>query len=146
MVKIFTQPAWDPAFAAGGDDLKKWADFLKNGVWNSDRMTYKKHYSDFGTKTGKFEFYSETLKEVLQGHVDRYKRSVNELMEACNYQARDGRAFVPHYEEPYRNGDPDEFPLIFSEHRSRAARPTPPGTRTSRTPTRAMSPGTTCSR
>ncbi|MCI2241155.1 molybdopterin-dependent oxidoreductase [Adlercreutzia faecimuris] len=122
VVKIFTQPAWDPAFAAGGDDLKKWADFLKNGVWNSDRMTYKKHYSDFGTKTGKFEFYSETLKEVLQGHVDRYKRSVNELMEACNYQARDGRAFVPHYEEPYRNGDPDEFPLIFSEHRSRLNR------------------------
>lgn len=122
VVKIFTQPAWDPSAAAGGDDIKKWSDFLKNGVWNSDRLTYKKHWSDFGTATGKFEFYSETLKEILEEHCSNYKTDVNSLMEACNYQARDGLAFVPHYEEPLRHGDEAEYPFIFSEHRSRLNR------------------------
>lgn len=122
VVKIFTAPAWDPRAAVGGDDIKKWDDFLKNGVWNSDRMTYKKHYSDFGTKTGKFEFYSQTLKETLEDHVSKYKSTVNDLMEACNYQARDGLAFVPHYEEPYREGSEEEYPFIFCENRSRLNR------------------------
>ncbi|MDR1184953.1 MAG: molybdopterin-dependent oxidoreductase [Coriobacteriales bacterium] len=122
VVKRFTQPAWDPSAPAGGDDLKKWSDFVKNGVWNSDRLTYKKHWSDFGTKTGKFEFYSETLKDILLKHADTYKTSVNELMEAMNYQARDGLCFVPHYEEPVRHGDEIEYPFIFSEHRSRLNR------------------------
>lgn len=122
VVKLFTQPAWDPSAAAGGDDLKKWSDFVKNGVWNSDRLTYKKHWSDFGTKTGKFEFYSETLRDILLEHANTYKTGVNELMEAMNYQARDGLCFVPHYEEPYRHGSEDEYPFIFSEHRSRLNR------------------------
>lgn len=121
-VRRFTQPAWDPSAAAGGDDIKKWSDFLKNGVWNSDRMTYKKHYKDFGTHTGKFEFYSETLREILLEHCGNYKTDVNSLMEACNYQARDGLCFVPHYEEPLRHGDEGDFPFVFSEHRSRLNR------------------------
>lgn len=122
VVKIFTAPAWDPREKAGGDDIKKWNDFLKNGVWNSDRMTYKKHYNDFGTKTGKFEFFSHTLKQALEEHVSNYKSTVNELMEACNYQARDGLAFVPHYEEPYREGNEEQYPFIFCENRSRLNR------------------------
>ncbi|MDO4291242.1 MAG: molybdopterin-dependent oxidoreductase [Eggerthellaceae bacterium] len=122
VVKRYTQPAWDPSAAAGGDDLKKWSDFKKNGVWNSDRVTYKKHYSDFGTHTGKFEFYSETLREILLKYANTYKTDVNHLMEVGNYQARDGLAFVPHYEEPYRLGDEDEYPFIFVDHRSRLNR------------------------
>jgi anaerobic selenocysteine-containing dehydrogenase len=122
VVKIFSQPAWDPSAAAAGDDIKKWADFIKTGVWNSDRVTYKKHYSDFGTKTGKFEFYSETLREILLDHCNDYKTDVNSLMEACDYEARDGLAFVPHYESPKRAGDEDEYPYIFSDHRSRLNR------------------------
>lgn len=122
VVKRFTQPLWDPSAAAAGDDIKKWSDFISTGVWNSDRMTYKKHYSDFGTQTGKFEFYSQTLKHILDAHVGDYKTDVNALMEACNYQARDGLAFVPHYEEPLRRGDENEYPFIFSDHRSRLNR------------------------
>ena len=31
-------------------------------------------------------------------------------------------AFIPHYEEPFRSGDPKEFPLVFVDHKSRLNR------------------------
>ena len=43
-------------------------------------------------------------------------------MDELNYQARGEIAFVPHYEEAFREGDEGEYPFIFSEHRSRLNR------------------------
>ncbi len=47
------------------------------------------------TKTKKFEFYSETLKEALEAHAAKHKVSVDEVLEACDYQARGEKAFIP---------------------------------------------------
>ena len=43
-------------------------------------------------------------------------------MELWGYEARGGLCYVPHFETPVRFGDPDEYPFIFSEHRSRLSR------------------------
>lgn len=120
--KCYTQPLWTPSEEVGGDEINGWDEFLEKGIWNSDRMEYREHWDDFGTATGKFEFYSETLKGILEEHAATYGRTVDELMAAINYAARGELAFVPHYEEPVRHGDPAEFPYIFSEHRSRLNR------------------------
>ena len=123
-VKLITEPFWNGAAekAGQGDSLKSWRNFASKGVFNSKAASAKKHWGDFGTQTGKFEFYSETLKHDLETKADMYKVGTDQVMEWMGYEARDGRAFVPHYEQPQRMGDESEFPYIFEEHRSRLNR------------------------
>ena len=123
-VKLITAPFWDgSAEAAGqGDSLKSWRNFASKGVFNSKPASYKKHWGDFGTRTGRFEFYSETLRHDLEKKADMYRVDTNQVMEWMGYEGRDGKAFVPHYEPPVRMGSEDEYPYIFEEHRSRLNR------------------------
>lgn len=124
VAKVRTAPCWngENAKKGQGQDMKDWRNFCSKGVFNSNKAKYKKDWGKFGTKTGKYEFYSESLKDQLEKEAETYKTDVNDLMETYNYEARDGLAFVPHYEEPVRHGDPEEYPFIFSQHRSRLNR------------------------
>ncbi|MGD9133931.1 MAG: molybdopterin dinucleotide binding domain-containing protein, partial [Desulfobacterales bacterium] len=121
-LKYATQNLWDPAKYKGGDKFNGWEDFLKAGVWNSDPYPYRKKWSNMKTKTKKFEFYSETLKDVLGKHAEKHDTTIDNVLEVCNYQARGEMAFVPHYEEPYIAGDEKEFPFIHVDHKSRLNR------------------------
>ena len=62
-LKYATQKLWDPAQHEGGDKINGWEEFVKVGVWNSDPYPYRKRWGKMGTKTGMFEFFSETLKQ-----------------------------------------------------------------------------------
>lgn len=124
-VKMLTRACWDdshPAYGKYGDRLQGWDDFVEKGVWNSHRYAYRKIWGKFKTKTGKFEFYSETLKDALSKHAEKHNVSVDESLAATNYVAQGELAFVPHFEPALRWGDEKEFPLIFFEHRSRLNR------------------------
>ncbi|HBW36321.1 molybdopterin-dependent oxidoreductase [Desulfosporosinus sp. BICA1-9] len=121
-VKKFTQNLWDPSKEKKGDTLKGWQEFVDKGVWNSAVYSYKGTWKDFGTVSKKFEFYSETLKKALEGHAEKHKTNVDDIMEATKYLARGEQAFVPHYEEPFRWGESAEYPFVFFEHRSRLNR------------------------
>ena len=124
--KYFTRACWDKShkdYGKYGDKLGGWQDFVAKGVWNSHRYEHgKKRLGAYGTKTKKFEFYSETLKAALEGHASKHGKTVDEVLEATNYTARGELAFVPHFEEALRWGDPKEYPLVFCEHRSRLNR------------------------
>ena len=118
-LKYATQVLWDPAKYQGGDKFDSWEDFRATGVWNSDPYPYRKRWGAMKTKTGMFEFYSETLKAALESHAEKHKTTVDNILETCNYLARGERAFVPHYEEPYTWGDDAEYPLVFVDYKSR---------------------------
>jgi len=121
-LKYATQNLWDPAKYKGGDKFNGWEDFLKAGVWNSDPYPYRKRWGNMKTKTKKFEFYSETLKEVIGKHAEKHNTTIDNVLEVCNYQARGEMAFVPHYEEPFIAGDEKEYPFIHVDHKSRLNR------------------------
>jgi anaerobic selenocysteine-containing dehydrogenase len=121
-LKLVTQNLWDPAHYKGGDKFSGWEEFLKIGVWNSDPYPFRDRWGKMKTKTGMFEFYSETLKEALESHAARHNTSVDHVMEATNYLARGETAFVPHYEEPFVLGDEKEYPFIHVDHKSRLNR------------------------
>ncbi len=124
-VKILTRPCWDashPDYGKYGDKLQGWNDFVAKGVWNSHRYQYQQRWGKFKTVTGKFEFYSDTLKQALTGHAEKHSVSVDEVLAATNYTARGEQAFIPHFEPALRHGDEKEFPFIFFEHRSRLNR------------------------
>jgi anaerobic selenocysteine-containing dehydrogenase len=124
-LKKLTRPCWDAShgdYGKYGDALKGWDDFVEKGVWNSHRHPYRKKWGKFKTETGKFEFYSETLKKALEGHAEKHATTVDEVLAATNYVATGELAFVPHFEPALRWGDESEYPLIFFEHRSRLNR------------------------
>ncbi|MDZ7605045.1 MAG: molybdopterin-dependent oxidoreductase [Cyclobacteriaceae bacterium] len=113
--KYLTKPSWD--LISGG-----WDGFKEKGVVNFGPYVYRSKWENFGTVTGKFEFYSETLKKALEGHAKKHDKSVDEVLEACNYEARGDLAFVPHFEAPNRWGDVSEYPLDFIDGKSRLSR------------------------
>ncbi|SNR99186.1 Anaerobic selenocysteine-containing dehydrogenase [Anaerovirgula multivorans] len=125
--KILTEPVWNPAKyeekGNNGDKFKDWNDFMeKGGLWNSDPYKYKNLWSNMPTETQKFEFYSETLKKALEGHAEKHNTTVDDILATCKYTAEGEHAFIPHYEEPYMEGDKEQFPLAFIEGKSRLAR------------------------
>jgi anaerobic selenocysteine-containing dehydrogenase len=121
-LKYATQNLWDPAKHKGGDKFNGWEDLLKAGVWNSDPYPYRKKWGKMKTKTKKFEFYSETLKEVIGKHAEKHNTTIDNVLEVCNYQARGEMAFVPHYEEAFIAGDEKEYPFIHVDYKSRLNR------------------------
>ena len=121
-LKYATHALWDPNEYQGGDKFSGWEEFRKTGVWNSDPYPYRKRWGKMKTKTEKFEFYSETLKEALQKHAEKHETTVDDIMAACKYQARGEMAFIPHYEEPYMWGDEAEHPFVLVDYKSRLNR------------------------
>jgi anaerobic selenocysteine-containing dehydrogenase len=121
-LKLQTAPLWDGKEDVGGDKINGWQEFLERGMWNSSPYTYKKRWGSFKTKTKKFEFYSETLKEALEGHAEKHTTTVDDILETCKYEARGEIAFIPHYESPYRWGDEQEYPFTFIDFKSKLNR------------------------
>lgn len=124
-LKFYTRPCWDKThedYGKYGDQLNGWDDFVEKGVWNAKRFKPGKIIGKFKTATGKFELYSETLKKALEEHAEKNGSTVDGVMEATNHHARGELAFVPHFEPALRHGDPEKFPFIFFEHRSRLNR------------------------
>lgn len=121
-VKYYTKPLWDGSNKNNGVTIDSWKKFKEVGVWNTKKAPYKKHWGKFKTKTKKYEFYSETLKYALGKHAKKHHTEIDTVMVKCKYEAQGDIAFIPHYEEPFRFGNESEYPLIFTEHRSRLNR------------------------
>jgi anaerobic selenocysteine-containing dehydrogenase len=123
--KLRSRKAWDPAENKDykGDRPSGWEEFVKKGVVNSPRFTFRKKWTDgFKTQTKKFEFYSETLKKALGEHAAHHKTTVDDILAATNYEARGETAFVPHYEPPRRHGSRREYPFDLVDAKSRLNR------------------------
>ncbi len=121
-LKIQTAPMWDGKEDVGGDKINGWTEFRKRGMWNSSKYKFKKRWGKYKTKTHKFEFYSETLKDALKKHAEKHSTSVNDIMKVTGYSATGELAFVPHYEEPVRFGNEKEYPFVFVDYKSRLNR------------------------
>jgi len=122
MAKMMTQPFWDADSDVGGTKFNSWDEFREVGMWTSDHYPFQSRWGNMGTKTGNFEFYSETLKEALQSHADRHDTNIDNVLETCNYEARGELAFIPHYESPFRHGSDAEFPMLFVDHKHKLNR------------------------
>jgi len=116
--KIMLRSIWDPdEYAAAGNHGSRfdgWEDFLETGLWTSGDYDFRGLWSNMPTKTGKFEFYSETLKDALQQHADRYNTDIDDVVRANNYPDAVGeKAFVAHYENAYKHGEKEDYPFDF---------------------------------
>ncbi len=121
-LKMMTAPLWDGKKDVGGDKINGWKEYKKRGMWNSSPYKYKSRWGKFKTRTKKFEFYSETLKAALKAHADKHKTTIDDILETCKYEARGEKAFIPHYESPYRYGSLQEYPFTFIDFKSKLNR------------------------
>ena len=122
-VKIMTENQWNPAKYHSGEKFDGWQAFRKTGLWQSDQYAFKKLWKKgFKTKTKKFEFYSETLKDVLGKHAKKHGVDIDKVMEVTQYVGRGEQVFVPHWEPSKYHGDEKEYPFVYLENRSRLNR------------------------
>jgi anaerobic selenocysteine-containing dehydrogenase len=121
-LKIQTAPLWDGKKDVGGDKIAGWQEFKNRGMWNSSPYKYKSRWGKFKTKTKKFEFYSETLKEALKKHADKHNTTIDDVLQTCKYEAREEKAFIPHYETPFRYGSERAYPFTFIDYKSKLNR------------------------
>jgi anaerobic selenocysteine-containing dehydrogenase len=121
-LKYATRDLWDPAHYRGGDRFDGWEDFYQAGVWNSNPYNYRGRWGNMNTKTRKFEFYSETLKDALAAHAEIHNTTIDGVLESTLYLARGEQAFVPHYEEPFVHGEESEDTFHLVDYKSRLNR------------------------
>jgi len=121
-LKHTTKVLWSPEDHKGGDRFSGWEDLRGKGVWNSDPYPFKARWGKMKTKTGKFEFYSQTLKAALEGHAAKHGSDIDDILRTCNYDVVGDRAFVPHYEAPKIWGSERDYPLLFVDYKSRMNR------------------------
>ncbi len=121
-IKHRLQPIWDPAEYVSGDKFNGWSDFLSKGIWNSEQYPFRTLWGNFGTVTGKFEFYSETLREALSKHAENHHTTIDDIMAICSYSGTGETAFIPHYEPPFIHGSVQEYPLVLVDSKSKMNR------------------------
>lgn len=96
-----------------------WDTFKATGVAKSSQMGYNTYWPNFGTPSGKFEFFSQKLQSLLTTHATNNSTTIDAVLTACNYEAQGDLAFVPHYEAPYRYGNTTDYPFTFIDAKSR---------------------------
>lgn len=112
----------DPECSESDGVQARWEAFRARGVWNSERVAVRAEgepVQALPTPTGRFEFKSEVLRSLVAQFCELRGMSADQALAAWGYEARDELAFVPHFEPPVRLGDEQEFPFVFSQHRSR---------------------------
>jgi len=81
-------------------NMVAWSEFRERGIWLGQDYRYHKYKNIFNTPSGKFEFSSGNLKDLLR-----------------KAGKADGRmAYLPHYEEAQFLGDEAGYPLMLSTY------------------------------
>lgn len=112
--KHYTYPAY-----SNSNNLLTWETYKAKGVAKGSQKVLGTDSANFGTPSGKFEFYSQKLKTNLESHATAHSTTVDAVLTACNYEAQGELAFVPHYESPFRHGSFTEYPFTFIDVKSR---------------------------
>ncbi len=118
--KIMLRPIWNEHF-------NSWYEFKEIGVYNSEKYPEKKRWGgNFNTESGKYEFYPERMKKYFEEFAEEKGISVEEFIEACNYQVPEPleKIYLPHYQPPIIPGEDneEEYPLTFIDSKSRLNR------------------------
>ena len=105
-----------------------WKLLRERGGWWDPEYRFGQWERAFRTPSGRFEFFSQRLKAILEGLAKgeaarRGTRPANELeriLQRLGIQARGDRVYLPHYEEPRFVGEAGEFPLHLNLYRPMA--------------------------
>jgi len=101
------------ASVSGSSDKSFFLRVAKAGGWWDARDRFSPMKDVFRTESGRFEFYSTTIRKRL-ATVLRPGESIDALLEELEVAARGYEAFLPHHEPARFHGDPVRFPLFLN--------------------------------
>lgn len=100
---------WSPAYETF-DDF--WARLLDKGGWWDPAYYHGEAQRIFQTPSGKFEFYSLTLRDRLRALADETSgEGVKQMLRDAQLTASGDLLYLPHFEEPRFAGKGEEYPL-----------------------------------
>ncbi len=91
-----------------------WEEFSRRSVWSDAPYRLGDWGRVLNTPSGKFEFYSQTLRDELEQVADG---GLDSLLDELGVGARGDEAFLPHYEPPVTLGGPPEYPFFLSTYK-----------------------------
>ncbi len=92
-----------------------WNELATTSVWHDAPYSFGQWGRVFGTPSGKYEFYSQTLKAKLAQHLG--EQSWDEWLDELGVAARGDSAFFPHYEAPRSVGAEAEYPFYVNTYK-----------------------------
>jgi anaerobic selenocysteine-containing dehydrogenase len=93
-----------------------WTQLLDRGAWWDAEYPFRDWSRTLRTPSGRFEFYSQTLKEAL-GKSNVPPGSTAEAELADSSGSRDDIRYLPHQAPPEEAARPEEYPLVLNVFR-----------------------------
>jgi anaerobic selenocysteine-containing dehydrogenase len=91
-----------------------WEEFTRRSVWSDPPYNFGEWGRVLATPSGRFEFYSQALRDELAKIADD---DLEGLLEELGVQARGDEVYLPHYEPPRAVGDPQEYPFFLNTYK-----------------------------
>ncbi len=96
-----------------------WNEFVERGVWSAPPYGFGEWKRVLTTPSGKFELYSQTLKNNLEALAEReaaqkgtaVEETMEELLQGLGIRSRGDELYMPHYEFPKWVGEETEYPF-----------------------------------
>lgn len=92
------QLEWAPPPYASFAEFEE--ELIANGGWTDPSYQYGEWARVLRTPSGKFEFYSQALRRLVEAHAQAEGTTVQALLDRLGWIVTDDRAFLPHYEPP----------------------------------------------
>jgi anaerobic selenocysteine-containing dehydrogenase len=121
IIKYRTEGIWEAGFGSISADSHEewWDEFKRVGVWQNPPYDFGEWDRVFAnTPSGRFEFFSQNMKSMLEGVTDGSEADLNVLLDELSINARGDEVFMPHHETPREHGDPDEYPLQLIHYKT----------------------------
>lgn len=91
-----------------------WDEFARRGVWSDESYRLGNWGRVLATPSGKFEFFSQTLRDGLAEVADG---DLEELLGELGVQATGDEVYLPHYEPPATEGASEEYPFFLNTYK-----------------------------
>jgi len=98
--------------ASGINDF--WEILKGKGVWFGGPYRFGEWNNVLRTPSGKFEFFSQTLKRRIDQIASEGGKTRDVLLTDLGVQARSDEAFMPHFEPPSFAGDSEQYPFYLN--------------------------------
>ncbi len=92
-----------------------WKELSSRSVWHDAPYSFGQWGRVFTTPSGKFEFFSQTLRARLEELSSA--QGWNDWLDELGISARSDELFLPHFEEPRFVGDEEEYPFYLNTYK-----------------------------
>ena len=91
-----------------------WQSLTEKGGWSGLVREYGRWGHAFQTPSGKFEFFSQRLRDKLESTAREKNLTLNGLLEELKIQARGDAVFLPHHEPITSNVAENDYPYVLN--------------------------------